>query len=93
MSYESALLFIRKVSKEPELKKKIRNLQDLAALHRLAEENGYSFTSEEFLLSMRGLVTGELNESDLEQVSGGFSPGNEKVLLAVFSKLFGSQVK
>jgi predicted ribosomally synthesized peptide with nif11-like leader len=77
MSRERAKAFIQQVNASDTLQHRIIELNgDLNGLLQIAAEHGYSFTADDWSAIIDALVTGELDEADLEHVVGGvaFNP-------------------
>jgi predicted ribosomally synthesized peptide with nif11-like leader len=69
------------------MQRQVQSVQDLGGLLKLASSSGYNFTVEELQTVLKTAVKGELSESDLEQVSGGFSWGAEELNIKKWVKL------
>ena len=70
MSIQSARDFLTKVSKDEEFRKRLGGCKTRADQYQLAQGAGFEFTGDE----MRA-AAGELQDADLDVISGGSSPG------------------
>jgi len=66
MSIESARNFLRKVAKDEEFREQLSDCTSRAEQLQFAREGGFDFTPEEM-----AEVRDELQDEDLDQVSGG----------------------
>jgi predicted ribosomally synthesized peptide with nif11-like leader len=84
MAYQTALAFINKVNGDPALHERVKSIGDMDTLLKTAAEAGFTFTAEEWQQAVTHASSGELSESDLDQVAGGS-------LNAYFSKVQGEK--
>jgi predicted ribosomally synthesized peptide with nif11-like leader len=70
ISIQSARDFLTKVAKDEEFRKRLGGCKTRADQYHLAQGAGFEFTGDE----MRS-AAGELQDADLEVISGGSSPG------------------
>lgn len=69
MSIESAKAFIKRMKSDPEFVTAMNALEPLEEVQRFISHSGYDFTKEEL-----NQVNGELQDSDLDNVTGGAFP-------------------
>lgn len=66
MSIQSARDFLDRVESDKEFRKRLGDCTTTAEQQQFAREAGFEFTSEEL-----GVVRGELQDADLDMISGG----------------------
>ncbi|MBW4428471.1 MAG: Nif11-like leader peptide family natural product precursor [Nostoc desertorum CM1-VF14] len=71
MSNKNVLDFFNQVEKDSELKQKVQAVSNKDDLVKLAQESGYSFTANDMKVFVEGTESDELNEEELEVVTGG----------------------
>lgn len=71
MSEQNVVKFFNQVEQESTLKQKVQAAANKEELLKLAQESGYSFTSEDIKAVAEKAESDELNEEELEAVAGG----------------------
>lgn len=71
MSQQTALEFFSQVEQNPILKQKIQTVASQEELFKIAREAGYIFTANDMKAISESFESGELNEEELETVTGG----------------------
>ncbi|HLY26154.1 MAG TPA: Nif11-like leader peptide family RiPP precursor [Aggregatilineales bacterium] len=71
MISKSVLAFIEKVNQDPSLHAKVAGEPRLDIMVKVAGENGFNFTPDEWIGTVQALYAPELSEEDLAVISGG----------------------
>lgn len=71
MSIESAKMFVEKMVTDRDFAEEVTACKDSEARLAFVKEAGFDFTPEEIASVMEGGDDGELNDAELEAVSGG----------------------
>jgi predicted ribosomally synthesized peptide with nif11-like leader len=75
MSKESVSEFFLAVSSDETLQEKLAAATQPENFIKIAQEKGYSFTTEELFAVISEQNNGELNDEELNTVAGGKAPG------------------
>ena len=94
MSIESANQFYQEVMQEPAILQQFQSALDRESLANMAVEvglqKGYSFTTSEVEQALAAqnaaTKTGELSDEQLEVVAGGYGPGTQNYMRALFAR-------
>lgn len=71
MSEENAIKFLSQIEEDSTLQQRVQTLDNQEELLKVAQESGYSFTTEEMKAVTEKVNSDELNEQELEAVAGG----------------------
>jgi predicted ribosomally synthesized peptide with nif11-like leader len=74
MTQQSAIAFFTHVEQNPTLKQKVQAAASKQELFKIAQEAGYSFSADDLKAISKESESGELNEQELETVTGGTVP-------------------
>src|SRR5688572_1261962 len=71
MAHQTALAFMNKLNTDAELQNRVKSINNVDTLLKIAADAGFVFTAEEWQQTVASTQSGELSEGDLDQVAGG----------------------
>jgi predicted ribosomally synthesized peptide with nif11-like leader len=71
MLSKAVIAFIEKVNSDASLHGKVAGEPQMDVVVGIARENGFQFTGEEWVNTVKALYSGELSDEDLANIAGG----------------------
>jgi predicted ribosomally synthesized peptide with nif11-like leader len=71
MAHQTVLAFMNKLNADADLRSRVKSINNVDTLLKIAAESGFVFTAEEWQQTIASTQSGELSEGDLDQVAGG----------------------